>query len=82
MDYTAAVFPISDVGPTIDVKKLAHVFLSEADKFNYDLYDPEKARRLHCSWSAGLWKEGEAVIAMSEIVDAAVEVQGDLKDTL
>jgi len=37
MDYTAAVFPISNIDPTIDVKKLAHVFLSEADKFNYDL---------------------------------------------
>lgn len=37
MDYPAATVPVTKVDPSLDVKKPAHHFLSEADEANYGL---------------------------------------------
>ena len=37
MDYAAAVFPVTTVDPIIDAKIPSHDFLSEADKWLYDI---------------------------------------------
>ncbi|WJG37290.1 amidase signature domain-containing protein [Fusarium oxysporum Fo47] len=42
LDYPAAVFPVTTVDPEKDPKDLNYVPKNEDDKFNYDLYSPEK----------------------------------------
>ena len=37
LDYPAATVPVTKVDPSLDVKKPAHHFLSEADAANYNL---------------------------------------------
>jgi amidase len=101
LDYSAAVFPVSTVDPAVDVKKPAHVFLSEADKWAYELCasmslctlcytfflplltaslldDPDTFKGAPVGLQlVGRTLEEEAVIAMTEIVDAALkELQG------
>ncbi|KAF5717943.1 general amidase [Fusarium mundagurra] len=42
LDYPAAVFPVTTVDPEKDPKDLNYVPKNDDDKFNYDLYSPEK----------------------------------------
>ncbi|KAH9951542.1 general amidase [Amylocystis lapponica] len=74
LDYSTCVFPVTKVDPAVDVKKAPHDFLSEADHYNYDFYDPETFRNAPVGLQlVGRSLEEEAVIAMTEIVDAALK---------
>ncbi|KAJ7132211.1 general amidase [Mycena epipterygia] len=73
-DYTAGVFPVTACDPAVDVKLPAHEFRSAADKMVYDLYEPETYRDAPISLQCvGRKNEEEAVIRMTEIIDAALK---------
>ncbi|RDB19727.1 Acetamidase [Hypsizygus marmoreus] len=75
LDYPALVIPVSRVDQELDTKQPAHKFLSEDDKANYEAYDPAIYRDAPVSVQlVGRTLEEEAVIAMAEIVDAALKV--------
>ena len=42
LEYSGAVFPVTSVDQKIDVKDLGYVPMNEQDRFNYELYSPEK----------------------------------------
>lgn len=42
LDYPGAVFPVTTVDPTKDLKDVNYVPVSDQDKFVYDMYSPEK----------------------------------------
>ena len=42
LDYPAAVFPVTTVDPTKDIKNTSYVPKNDQDKFVYDMYSPEK----------------------------------------
>ncbi|KZV77743.1 general amidase, partial [Peniophora sp. CONT] len=73
LDYSACVFPVTQVDPAVDVKRAAHAFLSERDEKTYNFYEPETWRGapvgLHL---VGRSYEEEAVIAMTEVVAEAL----------
>ncbi|KIM85248.1 hypothetical protein PILCRDRAFT_5587 [Piloderma croceum F 1598] len=74
LDHAAASFPVSTVDPAIDVNKPPHEFLSKADKPTTYVYNPA----IFKGAPVGLQLvrqtlEEEAVIAMTEIVDAAIK---------
>ncbi|CAL1717065.1 unnamed protein product [Somion occarium] len=74
LDYVACVFPVTKVDPSTDVKKPAHAFLSDRDKANYEMYDPKVFANAPVGLQlVGRTQEEEAVIAMTEIVDAALK---------
>ncbi|KAG6863531.1 hypothetical protein C0993_011189 [Termitomyces sp. T159_Od127] len=74
LDYPALVIPVSKVDPALDAKKPAHEFLSDMDKLIYELYEPETFRDAPIGLQVvGRTHEDEAVIAMAEIVDAALK---------
>jgi len=76
LDYTCCVVPVTKVDQAIDVKKPAHKFLSDTDKAIYELYEPSSFMNAPVSVQViGRTQEEEAVIAMAEIVDAALKVQ-------
>ncbi|KAK4701042.1 amidase, partial [Phenoliferia sp. Uapishka_3] len=73
-DYSASVFPVTQVDPKIDLKLPAHEFRSATDKSIYELYEPEAHRDAPISLQVvGRKNEEEAVIRMTEIVDAALK---------
>ncbi|KAJ4485909.1 general amidase [Lentinula aciculospora] len=74
LDYSALVIPVSKVNPEIDRVKPPHEFLNADDKANYDLYHPADFADAPISVQlVGRTLEEEAVIAMGEIVDAALK---------
>ncbi|KAG6873896.1 hypothetical protein C0995_009675 [Termitomyces sp. Mi166 len=74
LDCPALVIPVSRVDPMLDVRKPAHEFLSDSDKAIYDLYEPETFKDAPIAFQiVGMPQEDEAVIAMAEIVDAAMK---------
>lgn len=75
LDYPACVFPVTKVDPALDQPKPAHKFLSEADKTTYELYDsPETFKNAPVALQVvGRTQEDEAVVAMTEIVGAALK---------
>ncbi|TFY81574.1 hypothetical protein EWM64_g2435 [Hericium alpestre] len=75
LDYTALVFPVTQVDTTLDQPKPPHEFLSEKDKAIYNLYDsPETYKNAPVSLQlVGRTLEEEAVIKMTEIVAAALK---------
>lgn len=75
LDYPACVFPVTKVDPVLDRPKPEHDFLSEADRKIHELYDsPETFKNAPVSLQlVGRSQEDEAVIAMTEIVRAALE---------
>ncbi|KAI0639374.1 general amidase [Trametes polyzona] len=74
LDYSCCAFPVTSVDPALDAKKPPHAFLSEADKENYELYKPDRFRNAPVGLQlVGRTLEEEAVIAMTEIVDAALK---------
>ncbi|WWD21777.1 hypothetical protein CI109_106264 [Kwoniella shandongensis] len=76
MDYTTSVFPVTKVDPKVDIKEPREKFLSTDDKRNYDAYDPEFQRGAPCSLQVvGGKYEEEAVIKLTEIVDAAIKAK-------
>ncbi|KAG0694762.1 general amidase [Suillus ampliporus] len=73
LDYPAATFPVTTVDPTLDAKKPCHVFYDDFDKDIYEMYDPETFKNAPvCLQLVGRTLEEEAVIKMTEIVDAAL----------
>jgi amidase len=77
LDYPACVFPVTKVDPVLDQPKPAHQFLSKADQRVYELYDsPETFKNAPVGLQlVGQSQEDEAVIAMTEIVDAALKAK-------
>jgi len=76
LDYPSCTFPVTKVDPVKDAKKPAHKFLSPRDEQNYNLYDPETFFNAPVGLQlSGRTLEEEAVIAMTEIVDAALKAQ-------
>ncbi|KAH9059366.1 general amidase [Lactarius vividus] len=75
LDYPACVFPVTKVDPVLDRPKPEHDFLSEEDRKIHELYDsPETFKNAPVSLQlVGRSQEDEAVIAMTEIVKAALE---------
>jgi len=78
LDYPACVFPITKVDPVLDQPKPAHEFLSKEDQRIYEQYDsPETFKNAPVSLQlVGRSQEDEAVIAMTEIVRAALDAKG------
>ncbi|KAG1742229.1 general amidase [Suillus lakei] len=73
LDYPAATFPVTTVDATLDAKKPPHVFYDDYDKSIYEMYDPETFKNAPvCLQLVGRTLEEEAVIKMTEIVDAAL----------
>ncbi|KAG5645708.1 hypothetical protein DXG03_005403 [Asterophora parasitica] len=76
LDYPALVIPVSKVDQTLDAKKPAHNFLSEDDKRIYERYEPSRYTDAPIAVQVvGRTHEDEAVIALAEIVDAALKAQ-------
>ncbi|KAJ7708742.1 general amidase [Mycena rosella] len=75
-DYVASVFPVTACDPAVDAQLPAHAFRSEADRMVYEMYEPETYRgapiSLQCVGRKG---EEEAVIRMTEIIDAALKTK-------
>ncbi|KAF7977397.1 hypothetical protein HWV62_4023 [Athelia sp. TMB] len=85
LDYAAMTFPVSFVDPAIDTKQAPHSFLGKRDQANYELYEPEVFRDAPVGLQlVGRTLEEEAVIGMTEIVDAAIKnfcgAEGTLPD--
>jgi amidase len=73
LDYPAAVFPVTTVDSALDGKEPPHSFYDDFDKTVYEMYDPEKFKNAPiCLQLVGRTLEEEAVIKMTEIVDAAL----------
>ncbi|KAG1881700.1 general amidase [Suillus tomentosus] len=76
LDYAATVFPVTTVDPTLDArneKDPPHRFYDQFDQDVYEMYDPEKFKNAPvCLQLVGRTLEEEAVIKMTEIVDAAL----------
>ncbi|KAF8495226.1 general amidase [Russula emetica] len=79
LDYPCCVFPVTEVDPVLDQPKPAHQFLSKTDQRVYELYDsPEAFKNAPVGLQlVGQCQEDEAVIAMTEIVDAALRAKHD-----
>ncbi|KIK70774.1 hypothetical protein GYMLUDRAFT_254100 [Collybiopsis luxurians FD-317 M1] len=74
LDYSALVIPVSKVDPKLDPVQAPHVFHNEQDKTAYELYKPEDFANAPIAIQLiGRTLEEEAVIAMGEIVDAALK---------
>lgn len=84
LDYPACVFPVTKVDPVLDLPKPAHEFLNEADQKIYELYDsPETFKNAPVSLQlVGRTQEDEAVIAMTEIVRAALDAKQYIRPRL
>jgi len=74
LDYSSLVIPVSKVDPELDLVKAPHKFYNEDDKANYERYNPVDFMNAPISIQlVGRTLEEEAVIAMGEIVDAALK---------
>ncbi|KAF8140227.1 general amidase [Boletus edulis] len=74
LDYTASIFPVTTVDPAIDVKQPRENFIDAFDKQVYEMYQPEVFRDAPvCLQVVGRTLDEEGVIAMTEIVDAALK---------
>ncbi|KAI9449479.1 general amidase [Lactarius psammicola] len=77
LDYPACVFPVTKVDPVLDRPKPEREFLSKADQEAFQLYDsPETFKNAPVSLQlVGRTQEDEAVVAMTEIVRAALDTK-------
>ncbi|KAH0838330.1 general amidase [Lanmaoa asiatica] len=74
LDYTASIFPVTTVDPIVDVKQPRESFTGALDQAIYEMYQPEVFRDAPvCLQLVGRTLEEEGVIAMTEIVDAALK---------
>ncbi|KZV89606.1 general amidase [Exidia glandulosa HHB12029] len=74
LDYPTCVVPVTRVHPALDAKIPAHEFRNIEDKIVYEMYSPEVfANAPLCVQVVGRTQEDEAVLGISEIVDAAVK---------
>ncbi|OAX42358.1 general amidase [Rhizopogon vinicolor AM-OR11-026] len=73
LDYPAAIFPVTTVDPNLDTKKPRHDFYDDFDEGIHEMYDPETFKNAPvCLQLVGRTLEEEAVVKMTEIVDAAL----------
>ncbi|KAM0787774.1 hypothetical protein ACM66B_003829 [Microbotryomycetes sp. NB124-2] len=73
-DYSVGVVPVTNVDPVIDVKPSPHEFRSVDDEKVYNDYDAEMMKNAPVGVQiVGRKNEEEAVIRMTEIVDAALK---------
>ncbi|KII87664.1 hypothetical protein PLICRDRAFT_699214 [Plicaturopsis crispa FD-325 SS-3] len=73
MDYTTSVFPVTFVDPKLDQPHPPHDFHNHEDEAIYKLYAPELFPGIPVGLQLiGKSQEEEAVIAMTEVVDAAL----------
>ncbi|KAH7929984.1 amidase [Leucogyrophana mollusca] len=73
MDYACSVFPVTFVDPALDVPQPPHEFHNHEDEAFYKLYHPDLFPGLPVALQLiGRTLEEEAVIAMTEVVDAAL----------
>ncbi|EJD42747.1 amidase signature enzyme [Auricularia subglabra TFB-10046 SS5] len=74
LDFPAAVIPVTRVDPELDVPAEKHDFRNIQDQLIYEMYTPEKFENAPVGLQVvGRTQEEEAVIAMAEVVDAAVK---------
>ncbi|THH06326.1 hypothetical protein EW145_g4166 [Phellinidium pouzarii] len=74
LDCPACVFPVSTVNPIVDVKQPRDKFLGKSDELIYKSYDPSVYENSPIGLQLiGRTQEDEAVIGMTEIVDAALK---------
>ncbi|KAJ8495856.1 hypothetical protein ONZ51_g1447 [Trametes cubensis] len=74
LNYVCCVLPVTSVNPEVDAKRSPHAFLSVRDQENYELYEPERFKNAPIGLQViGGPLEEEAVIAMTEVVDAALK---------
>ncbi|KAF9229322.1 general amidase [Gyrodon lividus] len=74
LDYPASIFPVTTVDPALDVKKSRESFVDDFDQGIHEMYHPEVFKNAPiCLQLVGRTLEEEAVIAMTEIVDAALK---------
>lgn len=79
LDYSSLVIPVSKVDQALDARRPPHKFYNDADKANYELYDPITYKNAPISIHlVGKTLEEEAVIAMSEIVDNALKANSSV----
>ncbi|KAG1736073.1 general amidase [Suillus paluster] len=73
LDYPAAIFPVTTVDSILDGKEPRRGFYDDLDKHIHEMYDPEKFKNAPvCLQLVGRTLEEEAVIKMTEVVDAAL----------
>ncbi|KAJ3548818.1 hypothetical protein NM688_g5248 [Phlebia brevispora] len=74
LDYPACVFPVTRVDPVLDAPRPRHDFIDDTDKAIHELYKPETFVNAPVGLQlVGRCQEEEAVIAMTEVVDAALK---------
>ncbi|KAF9241340.1 general amidase [Melanogaster broomeanus] len=74
LDYPASVFPVTTVDQALDLKRARESFVDDFDQRNHEFYDPEVFKNTPvCLQLVGRTLEEEGVIAMTEIVDAALK---------
>jgi len=75
LDYTVSILPVTTVDPAIDAKQPRENFIDAVDQAVHDMYEPEVYRDAPVGLQlVGRTLEEEGVIAMTEIVDAALKV--------
>ncbi|KAL0567900.1 hypothetical protein V5O48_014096 [Marasmius crinis-equi] len=76
LDYTALVIPVSKVDQKIDVKRERNTFYNATDKAQYENYNPATFANAPIAIQVvGRTLQEEAVLGMSEIVDAALKAR-------
>ncbi|KIJ68407.1 hypothetical protein HYDPIDRAFT_173143 [Hydnomerulius pinastri MD-312] len=74
LDYTASIFPVTTVDPSLDMKGVRASFVDEFDRSIWNMYNPDVFKGAPiCLQLVGRTLEEEAVIAMTEIVGAALK---------
>ncbi|TFK57254.1 general amidase [Heliocybe sulcata] len=74
LDYPVIVLPVSQVDQELDAKAPPHEYLNDADMEFHEWYDPAMFRDAPIALQLiGRTLEEEALIAMAEIVDAALK---------
>jgi len=73
LDYPGAVFPVTTVDPSKDVKDTAYVPKNEKDKFVHDMYRPELYKDAPVSLQViGRRNHDEKVLAALREIEAAL----------
>lgn len=74
LDYAAVVFPVTHVDGARDAAQPPHAFRNQEDAAVYEMYDPQLFHGLPVGLQLiGRTLEEEGVLAMAEVVDAALK---------
>ncbi|KAG7098972.1 hypothetical protein E1B28_000859 [Marasmius oreades] len=74
LDYSALAIPVSKVSQRLDVQRERQTFFNDHDKAHHDSYNPATFANAPIAIQVvGRTMQEEAVLAMSEIVDAALK---------